>query len=150
MQVQRQGVGVGGVEEEHGVQERCAVDGLLVEGGVNVVEELVARLDCYLRGFGNGWPEVVFLMGDPSGVVVAVEGVECSQHSPACTELFGRVASVATDVGSDHRDLIDGCECNHFGNRDLVVKPVGVVVAEPVADVAAGACECAPGYHHRS
>lgn len=150
LQVQGQGVGVGGIEEEHGVEERGAVDRLLVEGRVDVVEELVARFDCYLRGFGNSWPEVVFLMGDTGGVVVAVEWIECAQHGPACAELFGGVASVPADVGSDHRDLVDGCECNHFGNRDLEVRPIGVVVAEPVADVAAGACKGAAGYDQGS
>ena len=89
-------------------------------------------------------------MDDAGGVVIAVEGIECPQHSPACTEFFGRIASVAADVGSNHRYLIDGCECNHFGNRDLIVRPIGVVVAEPVANVAAGACEGATGYDQRS
>ena len=41
------------VEEEHGVEQWGAVDGLLVEGCVDVVEELVACFDCYFRGFGN-------------------------------------------------------------------------------------------------
>ena len=89
---------------------------MLIEGCVDVVEELVARFDCYLRGLSNGWPEVEFLMYEAAGFVVAVEGVECPQHGPACTELFGRVAGVAADVGSHHWDLVDGCECDHFGN----------------------------------
>ena len=116
LKVQRQGVGIGGVEEEHGVQKWCAVNRLLIEGCVNVVEELVARFDCYLRGFRDAWPEVVFLMEDVGGVVVAIEGVECSQHSPACAQLFGRVTSIAANVRSDHRNLIDGCECDHFSD----------------------------------
>ena len=150
LQVQRQGVRIGGVEEEHGVEKRCAVDGLLIERCVDVVEELVARLDCYFGGFGDACPEVVFLMEDVGGVVVAVEGVECSQHGPACTELFGGIAGVTADVRSDHRDLVDGCECNHLGDRDSVVGPVGIVIAEPMANVAAGACEGAAGYDQRS
>ena len=78
--------------------------------------------------------------------MVAVEGVERPQHGPAGTELLGRVASVAAYVGPDHWDLVDACECNHLGNGDSVMRPVGIVVAEPVANVAAGACEGAAGY----
>ena len=116
LQVQRQGVGIGGVEEEHGIQKWCAINRLLIEGCVDVVEELVARFDCYLRGFRDACPEVVFLVEDVGGVVVAVEGVECSQHSPASAQLFGRVTSIAANVRSDHRNLIDSCECDHFCN----------------------------------
>ncbi len=123
---------------------------MLVEGCVDVVEELVARFDCHLRGFGDCWPEVILLMDDVGGIVVAVERVESPQHSPACTELFGSVASVAADIRSDHRDLVDGCECNHFSNRDSVVRPVGVVVAEPVANEASRTCEGAAGYDQGS
>ena len=98
LQVQGQGVGVGGVEEEHGVQKRGAVDGLVVEGGVDVVEKLIARFDRHFRGFGDAFPEVVFLIDDAVGVVVAVEWVECPQHGPTCTELFGGISGVTADV----------------------------------------------------
>ena len=145
LQVHGEGVGVGGVEEEHGVEERGAVDGLLVKGRVEVVEELVARFDGHFSRFGHALPEVIFLVEDAGGVVIAVKGVESAQHGPTRAELFGRVTSIAADVGSDHRDLVDGCECNHFSNRNSVVRPVGVVVTEPVADEAAGASECAAG-----
>lgn len=141
---------IGWVEEEHGVEQRGAVDGLLVEGRVDVVEQLVACFDCHFRGFGDACPDVVLLVEDPGGVVVAVEGVERPQHGPAGAELLGRVASVAAYVRSDHRDLVDTCECNHLGNGDSVVRPVGIVVTKPVTNVAAGACKGAAGYDQRS
>lgn len=122
---------------------------MLVEGCVDVVEKLVTRFDCYLRGLGNGWPEVEFLMNEPQGVMITVEGVEGPQHSPACTEFYSRVACVAANIRSDHRNLVDSCKCDHFGNRNLKVGPIGVVVTEPMADVTTGTRESAASYDQR-
>lgn len=69
-------VGVVGVGEEEGVDERGAVDGLLVEGGVDVVEEAVADVVGVAGGFCDGLPDVEFLGDGGVSVVVAGEGVE--------------------------------------------------------------------------
>ena len=70
-------VGVIGVGEEEGVDQRGAVDGLLVEGGVDVVEQAVADVVGVAGGFCNGLPEVEFLGDGGVSVVVAREWVEC-------------------------------------------------------------------------
>ena len=46
------------------------------------------------------------------GVVVASEGVECTQLSPAHTQFLGCTAPEATDVCADQRDAQD-VECQH-------------------------------------
>lgn len=99
LQVKAEGVGVIGVDVEHGVHEGSPVHGLLVEGGVDVVEEPVAHVDDFARCGCHGWPSVELLRdGWRVGVVVSVEGTEGSQHGPASTQLLVRVFSIATDI----------------------------------------------------
>jgi hypothetical protein len=69
-------VGVVGVGEEEGVDERGAVDGLLVEGCVDVVEQAVADVVGVAGSFCDGLPDVEFLGDGGVSVVVAGEGVE--------------------------------------------------------------------------
>jgi len=69
-------VGVVGVGEEERVDQGRAVDGLLVEGRVDVVEEAVADVVGVAGGSGDGGPDVEFLRDGGVAVVVAGEGVE--------------------------------------------------------------------------
>lgn len=69
MEVDGEGVGVGGVLEEEGGEEGNTGFGLAVEVCVDVVEEAVAGVDGVLAGFGDGGPVVEFL-GD--GIVAGV------------------------------------------------------------------------------
>lgn len=62
LQVQAKSVCVVGVDVEHGVDEGRAVLCLLVEGGVDVVEELVADVDDFARRGGDGGSVVEFLL----------------------------------------------------------------------------------------
>jgi hypothetical protein len=99
LQVRAEGVGIVRVDVEHGVHEGSPVDGVLVEGGVDVVEELVAHVDDFARCGCYRGPAVEFLPDSWwVGVVVSVEGTEGSQHGPASTQLLVRVLCVATDT----------------------------------------------------
>ena len=69
LEVDGEGVGVGGVLEEEGGEEGNTGFGLAVEVRVDVVEEAVAGVDGVLAGFGDGGPVVEFL-GD--GIVAGV------------------------------------------------------------------------------
>jgi hypothetical protein len=69
-------VRVVGVGEEEWVDQRSAIDGLLVESGVDVVEQAVADVVGVASGFCDGLPEVEFLGNGGVSVVVAREGVE--------------------------------------------------------------------------
>lgn len=73
---------------------------------------------------GDGGPEVEFL-ADEGGVtvVVAVERCKSSEGGPARAELFVGVVCKTTDVGSDHGDLVDGCEGEHATDGHAVVEP---------------------------
>ena len=76
MQGVAEDVGVVGVGEEERVDQRGAVDGLLVESGVDVVEEAVADVIGVAGGFGDGLPDVELLGDGGVSVVVAGEWVE--------------------------------------------------------------------------
>ena len=65
------------VVEEHGVDQGRAVDCLLVQGGVDVVEQAVADVVGVAGCFGNLGPVVKFLRDGAIAVVVSGEGVEC-------------------------------------------------------------------------
>ena len=69
-------VGVVGVGEEERVDQRGAVDGLLVESGVDVVEQAVADVVGVASGFCDGFPDVELLWDGCISVVVAREWVE--------------------------------------------------------------------------
>ena len=60
----------------HVPHERGAIDGLLVESGVDVVEQAVADVVGVAGGFCNGLPEVELLSDGGVAVVVAGEGIE--------------------------------------------------------------------------
>lgn len=133
---------VGGVEEPERVEGRGAVDGLRVHGRVDVVEHAIADIDGGFGGDGHAvGPVVEFLRVLARFRVVPVEGAEGPQHGPAGAEVFRRVHRVPAYVRADHHDLVDPCKGDLFRDGDPVVVPGGGVVAEPVADVAAGARE---------
>lgn len=69
-------VGVVGVGEEERVNQRGAVDGLLVESGVDVVEKAVTDIVGIASGFCDGLPNVEFLGNGCVSIVVAREWVE--------------------------------------------------------------------------
>lgn len=69
-------VGVVWVGEEERVDQRGAVDGLLVEGGVDVVEQAVADVVGVASGFCDGLPDVELLRDGCISVVVTREWVE--------------------------------------------------------------------------
>jgi hypothetical protein len=64
------------VGEEEWVDQRSAVDSLLVESGVDVVEQAVADVVGVASGFCDGLPEVEFLRDGGVSIVVARERVE--------------------------------------------------------------------------
>jgi len=68
--------GVVGVFEEEWVDQRGAIDGLLVKSGVDVVEQAVADVIRVTSGFCDGLPEVELLRNGSISVVVARERVE--------------------------------------------------------------------------
>lgn len=73
--------------------------------------------------------------------MVAVEGAEGAEHGPAGAELLGGGVAEAADVGADDGHLEDAREVEHGADGPAVVRPVGEVVAQPVADGGAGAGE---------
>lgn len=70
-------VGVVGVGEEERVDERGAVNGLLVKGSVDVVEQTVTDVVSVASSFSNCLPKVEFLRDGGITIVVAREWVEC-------------------------------------------------------------------------
>lgn len=141
LRVDRQRLRVVRIQEPQRVDARRAVVALLLQGRVEVIEELVARFDGDVGGLGDGGPAVELMADDVAGGVVAVEGVEGAEHGPAGAEGLGGVAGVAADVGADDGDLEDGGEGDDLRDGGAVVVPGGGVVAEPVADFGARAGE---------
>ena len=142
LQVDAEGVGVGRVEVEERAEQGRAVDRLPPEGGVDVVEELVADTDGLAGRDGDGGgPAVELLRRGVVGGVVAVEWGKGAQHGPARTELLRRVGRVAAHVRPDHRHLVDGRHAQQRRDREPVMQPVGEVVTEPLAYFGARAGE---------
>jgi hypothetical protein len=151
LRLDAEGVGVVGVQVEERADEWGAVEGLVVESGVDVIEQAVTDVDRLAGGLGNAVPAVELLgdLGDVA-VVVAVEGGEGAEHGPAGAELLGGVVGEAADVGADHGDLVDGGEGEHAADADAVSEPRADVVTEPLADLAAGPGEGAAGDDQRT
>ena len=146
LQVEGVRLGVLGVEVKHGVDQGGAVDGLLVQGGVDVVEQAVADVDGLAGALGDDGPAVELLAdGGRVLVVVAEEGAEGTQGSPAGAEGLLGAAGEAANVGADHGDLEDGGEGEDLGDAAAVVLPAGDVVTEPLADGVADAGESGAG-----
>jgi hypothetical protein len=80
--------GVVGVGEEQGVDQRGAVDGLLVQGGVDVVEQAVADVVGVAGCFGDLGPDEEFLRDGAVAIVVAGEGVECFLGDVSVVRVF--------------------------------------------------------------
>jgi hypothetical protein len=77
LQVRAEAVGIVLVDVERGVHEGSPVDGVLVEGGVDVVEKLVAHVNDFARSGCYRGPAVEFLPDSWwVGVVVPLEGTE--------------------------------------------------------------------------
>lgn len=118
------GVLVAGVGEPEGGGGGGDAGAVVVpEGGVEVVEEAVAQGDGPAGGGGGLVPAVEFLRDGGVAVVVAEEGHEGAEGGPARAEGLGGVAAEAADVGADERDLVDGGEAEHGGDRHAVVLP---------------------------
>ena len=80
MEVDGEGVGVGGVLEEEGGEEGDTGFGLAVEVRVDVVEEAVAGVDGVLAGFGDGGPVVEFLRDGIVAGVVPEKVLDCGRR----------------------------------------------------------------------
>jgi hypothetical protein len=61
-----------------------------------------------------------------------------SKSCPAGTKGLGGVATKATNVGSNHRDLEQGGEVKHLLNLPSVLLPGAQIVTKPLADVLTG------------
>lgn len=117
-----------------------------MEGGVDVIKQAVTDVDGLAGGHSNALPAIELLWdvgGQP--VVVAVEGLEGTEHGPASAEGLGGVVAKTADVGADHGDLEDGGEVEHTSDSDAVAIPRADVVTEPFSDLAASAGEGAAG-----
>jgi hypothetical protein len=71
-----------GVLEEQRLESGCSVRVLFVKGRVEVVEQAIAHVDGVFRCLGDQRPAVEFLRDRSIAVMVAVEWIECSEHSP--------------------------------------------------------------------
>lgn len=122
-------VGVGRVLKPEGLENGCAVESLLVEACVDVIEETIADIESVACCFGNGFPEEEFLRERRVTVVVSHKSVKSSQRGPACTERLGGVASETTNVAADHGHLEECGEIEHALDRVAVVVPYAQVVS---------------------
>jgi hypothetical protein len=116
------------VVEEQRIESRGTGLVLLVDGRVEVVEQLVADGHCVAGGLGDERPAVGFLGGGADFGVVAVKGVgEGAEGEPSgrrvvrawCdgngwllvhlpgAESLGDVSSEATDIRTDDGDLVE-------------------------------------------
>jgi len=108
LELETEGLDVVRVEEEHRVEDGRAVESLAVESGVNVIQQAVTDVDSLAGGLCDDGPAVEFLRDCRRVlVVVAEEGAEGAEHSPAGTEFLVRRTAETTDVGSDHGYLED-------------------------------------------
>lgn len=71
--------------------------------------------------------------------MVAVEGVEGAQRSPARAELLVGVAAEATDVRAHEAELEEGGKGQHCADGLGVVAPLRLVVSQPVTNLGARA-----------
>lgn len=117
-----------------------------MQRGVDVIEQAVTDIDSLASSHSDALPAVELLRDVGFVVVVvAVEGGEGAEHGPAGAEGLGGVVGVAANVGADHGDLVDGGKGQHAADGEAVAEPGADVVAEPLADFAAGAGEGAAG-----
>ena len=77
-------LGIRGVQVPERVDQGGTVYGLLVHGGVEVVEKAIPGVDGDSCCFGDGFPAVKLVIDDINAGVVAVKGVEClvRNHQP--------------------------------------------------------------------
>lgn len=138
--LEAKGVGVLGIKVEHGVDHGGTIQGLLVLGSVDVIEQAVADIDGLAGGLSHTLPAVELLADDGKVlVVVAVKGSKGTEHGPASAERLGRVSTEATNISAHHRDLVDRSKGHHCVDALAIVLPVGNVVTEPFANRVAGA-----------
>ena len=91
----------------------------------------------------------VRLLGDRAAdVVVPIEGQERAELHPAVAELLRGVVQEAARVRADHRDLVE-LELEHALDVVVHVRPLAVVVAEPVPRPAPRARERRPADEER-
>jgi len=69
-------VGIAGVHEEQGVDGRIACLILSVDGRVEIVQQLVAVVDCLAASVCDLWPTVELLHQSALHFMVAIEGIE--------------------------------------------------------------------------
>lgn len=91
------------------------------------------------------------------------ERIESAQRCPTGTKCLGRVVAFVharitlvaifsrtfailtltetTDIGADHRNMIDACEAQNTGDRVSVVGPDTQVITEPLADFCTSTCK---------
>ena len=128
-----------GVDVEHRIDEGCAVDGLLVECGVDVVEEAVPDVDHFPSCRCHSWPLIELLWNVwRIAVVITVKWRESTKGGPSSAELFSRVVCVTAYIGPNHWNLVDGSKGQHGPDGDLIVWPIAHIVTKPMAD--SGTC----------
>lgn len=60
--------------------------------------------------------------------MITVEGTESTEGCPSRTELLRGVSPIATDIGSNHRNLVYGGKGKHGSDGDPVMQPVTHIV----------------------
>lgn len=95
-----------------------------------VIQQSIPHRNRISHSLCDRGPDIEFLRDGIKAVLVAIERVEGSEHSPPRVERFSGVSAKTTHVGADHGYLKEGGKFKDVvGYADAVVVPNGEVVA---------------------